>query len=701
MSDSYNYLFQIHQDWIFDRQITNSCLQILSDFQKLRQIFRERIEEKLAPVLTELAEQTAALKQNLEDPNEDLKKILLKQKVTVAKNISPNIISPLGNNLIELDFPGLLNSIMIKIGQAVETFDQEFWLTKEKSITENLKDSDFYLFKPKEIIEHEIMPKFQKGINEIKTGSYKKIDDLKKGIDNIDNILIFNLESAIETFTQDDEGIEKSHGLAVGGIDRALNKIEEVQQELSEFLTNTDATLRSNLLGFNREMQALSDNENAILLRIKLTKARTLQKTIKYRKAFLRKARFLGLRFLVMARQYSRKAIQTALPWQKRIGLGSSQSFIGTELSEFLSFAYEAIGKLPAIYQRLYSVKPLSDQELFVGRTAELRELRKAVESWENGGYAPTLIMGEKWSGRTSFINHFVEDFKNEFRFIRCTPTTNTCEPGDFYGLWEDWLSSKPIENFDQLSSHINTLPGKRCIIVEDIQNLFLRVNGGFQNVRLLLDLISATQENCLWICTITQYATDYLNNTIQLADYFGYLIKLREMKSEQITEVIMRRNNISGYRIEFLPAEKNLKSRSYLKLNENEKQQFLQIQFFKNLNNFSKSNISSALIYWLLSTKNISEDAIEIGHFDFPDFSFLGNLSHLKTLALHTLILHDGLNEELFIRVMDIMDIQGKRLLKLLVDDGVVIEKDMMYRINPLLYKPSVDMLRAKNFIY
>jgi hypothetical protein len=400
-------------------------------------------------------------------------------------------------------------------------------------------------------------------------------------------------------------------------------------------------------------------------------------------------------------RHYSERLTELLLPWKRRIGLAGKQSIISSDLSEFLSFATESIGKLPAIYQRLYSVKPLADRELFVGRTAELREVRKAADNWKKGGEASILLVGEKWSGRTSMINYFTDEYKSEFRFIRCNPTVNTSAPSEFLQLWGQWLSHEPFDSLEEVASHLKALPGKWCVLLEDVQKLFLRRHGGIQNVRLLLDLISDTQRHCFWFCTITQYARDYLDNTLQLSEHFGQRIQLGEMKNEQITEVILRRNNISGYKIVFLPSGQHKKPRSYDRWSDEERQAYLQDQFFKNLNKFSRSNISSALMYWLLSTRSISEDALEIGHFDAPDFSFLENLSHQKVLALHALILHDGLTEAHFIEVLNMPQIQGKRLLRALTDDGVVLSKEGVFTINPLLFKPTVDMLRTKNFIY
>ena len=84
--------------------------------------------------------------------------------------------------------------------------------------------------------------------------------------------------------------------------------------------------------------------------------------------------------------------------------------------------------------------------------------------------------------------------------------------------------------------------------------------------------------------------------------------------------------------------------SKSYKKIGEEKKQDYLSRQYFSDLNKFAKSNISLALLFWLRSTKEVSGDTITIGSLRDMDFSFLTSLETSKVFTLHSLLIHDGL---------------------------------------------------------
>ncbi len=262
-------------------------------------------------------------------------------------------------------------------------------------------------------------------------------------------------------------------------------------------------------------------------------------------------------------------------------------------------------------------------------------------------------------------------------------------------------MNEDSIKNLDDLASHLNNLTAKKIIIIENIQHLFLRKVNGFECLTMLHELISKTSRQIFWVITSTLYAWNYLDKTTSISDHFGYVIKIRDLDFKDIIEIILKRHRVSGYNIYFEPNKKDLDDKKYKLLSDAEKQEYLRNEYFKNLNKFSKSNISLALLFWLRSTQSVTSDTITIKSLNDLDFSFLASLSPEKIFTLNIMLLHDGINEEIHSIIFNKPQTQSRLLLYLLLDDGLIINEGEKYLINPLLYRQTTSMLQAKNIIH
>ncbi|MEJ2004797.1 MAG: hypothetical protein P8X57_07510, partial [Cyclobacteriaceae bacterium] len=242
----------------------------------------------------------------------------------------------------------------------------------------------------------------------------------------------------------------------------------------------------------------------------------------------------------------------------------------------------------------------------------------------------------------------------------------------------------------------------KRVIIIEGAQNCFMKQIGGFEAIRAITELIAHTSRQIFWVLGFTEYAWNYLNKTIHLADHFGYIIPLQVFDSKSIVNIIRKRHKVSGYNLIFKPSAKDLAKKKYNKMTEEEKQAYLEESYFSDLNRIAQNNVSLALIYWLRSTREITEDAIIIGSLKDFDFSFLDKIDGDKLYGLATLILHEGMSEQDFMRAMSMSMQRARAILHPMYEDGILImENDNHYTVNPLLYRQTINLLKAKNIIH
>jgi len=240
----------------------------------------------------------------------------------------------------------------------------------------------------------------------------------------------------------------------------------------------------------------------------------------------------------------------------------------------------------------------------------------------------------------------------------------------------------------------------KRIIIFENLQKLFIREMHGQKALVEFIDIMTATQKNVFWIGSMSIYTFNYLERSLKMSAFFSYHIPLEPLSNDEISQLIIKRNRISGFKIKFEALDKDINDKKFKKLSDSERQQFLKERFFKDLNNFAKSNISMALMFWLLSTKKVDDQTIIIKNFKKPDLSFLASIKMDRVFVLQALIMHDGLKLEQVANVLSYSLTKTKFLLLELLEDGVLIEKDDQYLVNPIIYRNTVQLLKSRNLL-
>lgn len=318
--------------------------------------------------------------------------------------------------------------------------------------------------------------------------------------------------------------------------------------------------------------------------------------------------------------------------------------------------------------------------------------------AWTEGKYASVLLTAEKWSGMTSLINYAVKNIKFNNVPIRTELKLNNPDPNHLIKYFSDLLETE-LSDKDSIIEHLNS-GKKRIIIFENLQKLFLREMHGQKALVEFIDIMTATQRNVFWIGSMSIYTFNYLERSLKMSAFFSYHIPLEPLSDDEISQLIIKRNRISGFKIKFEVLEKDATDNKFKKLKEEERQQYLKERFFKDLNNFAKSNISMALMFWLLSTKKVDDQTIVIKNFKKPDFSFLSSLKNDRVFVLQALIMHDGLQLDQLAKVLSYSFTRAKFLILELLEDGVLIEKESQFLVNPIIYRNTVQLLKSRNLL-
>lgn len=347
--------------------------------------------------------------------------------------------------------------------------------------------------------------------------------------------------------------------------------------------------------------------------------------------------------------------------------------------------------EIPEEYSRRFDRQAVHDKAQLIGREEELELIKKAFDVWQVNGN-PLLIVSNPGEGVSSLINAS-SDLNPHYHIVENTSNINS----------RDHLLQKLV---DQLRIEIDFETwmnqegeNKHVIVFENIERLFLRKIGGFSLMDDFLLLIHQSKKKVFWILTINQYSFYYLDQTKNLRSNFNSLINLRKIDNDLIREILNKRNE--SYDSIFLKPQfltkRTLKSIS--SKTDVEKQEYFKNQFITKLLQFSKGNISLALLYWRSAVARISQKNVYLKTFNPPSFENLG-MDELITLeAIHV---HKSLSANELREVMRSGNRRSKLILERLLEKDLIkiceyIQDQEEYEINLFHYDAIIDLFKTK----
>ena len=697
-----NNFTSLGDDWEMNNELYQIRYNTLIQLDKYSSVFKSNIEKNLIPRSNELASFIKKLNVKLDSAKNinDLLNLYRETKGQINQELTNKLIPEITAVILDQNLTGIVAEFDNLIREEINNVKQKRVLVKTDEYDKEIKDSEINIFSPREILEYSTAPKFFSATGKFRTFINSQIQQIQNELAEIDHISDFNVESALNLLESEND-TEKSKTIALEGLDRAIKKIVEIKNKFDNLSIIFDSELSSATSEFNSDLKSLTETEKIFNIKVNLAKAKTIERSKQVRKKVVQNIKNVLPQLLSLAQKGLRKTSKSYQKIRELIGLAPAAKVIASEVSDYLAETQLAIHRLPFVYQRLFEVKPLNDARFFFGRETELSKLNRALTNWQKEKFASTIIVGEKGSGSTSLINYFLANNADQYDIIRSSVLEPILDLDSFFKLLSRILKVPRFNSIEEIIEYLNKLPAKKVIILENLQRLFLRKVDGFYVLKAFFEIISKTNKNIFWISTCTIYGWVYLDKTIHAFDYFGYVINLAKLDEDQITNLVSKRHRVSGYNIEYVADESTLKSKSFKKLTEEEKQPYLMKKYFVELNNFAQGNISLALIFWLRSAKEIVDDEIKIGSPPDLDYSFLANLSSDKIFTLSALLLHDGLHEEDHSEIFSVPLNKSRLLFLLLYDDGIIVKQNDLYIVNPLLFRQIVSLLKSKNIIH
>lgn len=697
-----NTIYALFEEWRSDLEIYSLRNYTRSTFEDYQVAQFKKLVEQIDPEIDTIRSFIAECEESLSHKSfsDDATKILKRVGYQATKRLDGELIPKLSDRLISQNLANIINKLELEIKQHVEELSDEHVIVKTRDYDIPIKNDDLKSISPYELIAFEALSKFQEELEDVKQALFSTLETTNADILDIGQIIAFSADSAVSAIEDEAKSNEEALKVANEGLKRARGRLDKAREELEQSLVANSEKLEGVVNTFCERLMELTVNENVGELRLRITRAKAAKQAEEIKEEIREKVRARRRHLMAQISLYFNRTVAHINRVRERFVLTKSRPVITRQISDFLMESQLAIDSLPLIYRRLYRIEPLEDLELFEGRIEEFQRLHDAFQNWNQGRYAATSILGEKWGGLTTFLNYVVQRENFPYPIVRFATRQNIYDEQGLIQLMKEVFQHNEFENLDQVVDYLNA-GVKRVVILEDLQNLYLRKVGGFAALQLLFQLITRTYNKIFWITSTTLYTWQYLSRTIHINEFFSYVIELGTLTDEQIVNIIWKRNRISGYNIQFEVNEEHTGDKRFQKLTEKEQQLLLKKEYFSSLNEFAKSNISLALIFWLLSTRSVDERTITIGSFKKPDLNFMSVLSMEKVHTLHALILHDGLSEGQLQDVLNLTESYARLNLLALVEDGIVMKKGKVYVVNPIIYRNTIAMLKDKNLIH
>ncbi|MCU0644860.1 MAG: ATP-binding protein [bacterium] len=597
-----------------------------------------------------------------------------------------------------------LQNFIHRVDLAFNKLSEEHTIFKRKDLEHGIPRSVVDSISLKVLVQHESLRHLINRHETVITEIQSKQEQLQRNISEIDQIVEFNLEAALNLLQEkkDSQAAEQAKQIVIEGLERTIHQLNDLKTLSFDISQTAGQDLREMTSDFEQEVHDLTESEKIFALKLKHARARTRQQIIAQGQRIWQVIKNI----LPIIYRYARRiyeAIHSRFARIRKIaGLTPKAVRMEEELTKFLTETRKSVESLPFVYQRLFRLEPLTDERFFTSRKSEMDRLKDGLSNWENGRFAASALVGEKGSGKTTLLNFFQNDHEQDFTILNYTLTETTTIEEDLLDQLKEVLDFKDAKTIEELEAQISESQERKVLICENIHNLFIRTVDGFGTLERFLLFISRTNEKIHWIVTCSLYGWEYLDKVLNISKYFSHVIEMESLSKQDIENIILKRHRVSGYELEFEVTPNIVQSRKFKKLDTKaEQQSYLQDLFFKQLNELASGNVTVALLFWQKAINKVTKDHIEVTPEIQLEHSFLFQMPAEELFTLAALIQHENLDHQQHARIFRQGEQKSELLLERMRNSGIVIKKQKGYVIHLFLFRPIVRALKAKNILH
>ncbi len=555
----------------------------------------------------------------------------------------------------------------------------------------------------------------EKEVPENITKNYQKLtlelNNFLEELIRFEEIIKFNSElsqSELDSGRVSKKRLKNAEDLVLGGIERAKMQMEEhlvnIQKSEIEFSENVVACLKNAFHKIKELVQTKSDVKTSFHLLKGGAKDKfdTFLKLIQTKTTLFFTTTKRKLDIFYTFFKLKKKSITQRLGFEEfskdEIIKIKDQTDIGTITKT----------KLPLIYSKLFNIEPLAAKNFLVARESNIFAIRGAFMRWKENRDSNLVLIGEVGNGKTSVIN-CAENMifeKEEVKRLNLKSSYHT--EAEICRVLSQAFEVDEQSEYDSLKKLLFKQK-KKVVIIENFENLYLRVVGGTTAIKGLLALISETSEKIFWVISVRRYAWSYLEKIGKISAHFYYKVNLAPLSREEIEKLILIRHNVSGFNLNFAGSLNPSETRKLKKAkDEKEKQSIIQEKFFDTLLEISEGNPLLAIFYWLSSVTEGENNEINVKELVKLDFRFVNKLPQDYLYSLAAFIQHSELTLEEHSEIFHSSFTQSRLVIEALLVLGLIREEKKVndkvsalhYSLNPVVYTPIVNVLKSAKIL-
>ncbi len=671
--------------------------------EKSHLFFRDLFYVPLENIVQEIQNAVKTLKSN--DNKKSKSDRIQEVKTRISNKILNESENKLGNSALKEQLLGEMHQAISNLQMEMNNFSEEVSVAekKESKLPQPLLEIDTFQwrsvasrFLKSEAIRH-LDPESQ---------SFSEfIENRIRELEEVDGIVKANLMASMESKDSGDS-IESTIEIAISGLERAVSAIEKsiksvrVRQDEYESIIQTKLPLALQKIAdvmLSRKFDAFEMEDKA-----RQVKSRALnwkEKLDRYLAILLEKAE-LAKRFITRKFRQIKDPVLNFLGYKQDAGATAKQKH---GVTEYLSGITTILKKLPYIYQRLFSRDILIEKRFYIAPSGSLQVMEKNMEQWHKGIEASIAVVGEKGSGKTTLIHFFEDSITSDIPIVKIEFSETFCDKNQMLKRLSDALGFSGVTSVQGLVEQINGGKERKVVIVESLQNAYIRYINGFEALEQFFVLMSQTSGKLFWTVTCSRFAWQFFTKVLNADQYFSQVVNPDILRTDQITEAILSRHKATGYDLEFEVPENLKKTRTFRKVagNDSEIQDLVRKHFFDELSKVAEGNFSIAMIFWIKSIKEHDDKTFVISPIEVADIDILEVPSKEVLFLLATLVKHDLLNAEQVAQSLHQPLESTRLLLARLKSKGLVLYADEGYVINHLVFRQIIRLLKSRNILH
>lgn len=373
---------------------------------------------------------------------------------------------------------------------------------------------------------------------------------------------------------------------------------------------------------------------------------------------------------------------------------------------ESLLLNEEKLKGLPFIYRKLFDGSPLESNDFFVKNELLVNKINNQLQKFKDNKNSSTLIIGEPGSGKKTLINSIKNTFLINQNLIHLQISETITSKSQLINILAKELGMKRIPKFDELILTLNDKSNKKIIIIETLGKLYFKSVDGYEAIKSLLFLVSATNNNVFWLCSIGKLPYQFLNSNFDLAKLFSEKIFINELHKTELKSILLSRHSATGYDLKYLPDDISAFKRKIIsRKNFLDDQKLLEDNYFEKLEEYSGGNIISAMFYWLQSINSVDGNTIIIKPPRKITLEYIKALNDNYLLTLAQLLYHGSLSDAEHQKLFALSIEESKEILNYLKSLNLIYQDTIDYMnnryfINKFAYKIIEDELKKRNMI-